>query len=261
MEYIFFDKSINYKEWSMDTFDTHSFYEFYFLFEGNRTLIFDDKIYNIKKNTLAIIPPFLSHKTDGGGFMRINVYASPNLILKDFKFIDNTKKQEQVFYLDENQVPFIKELLLKAVEVSKYKLENSFEIEVSFLNTILFNLQQSNLKPHEYVDKTPLESEQLNALVNYINQHYNERLTLDFLCKKFYYTKSNLYRKFKENMGCTLGDYISFVRFNKAKERLFITDDSIEKIAEDCGFSSLNYFSLIFKRKVGVSPTEFRKKR
>ncbi len=245
----------------MSDFDSHSFYELYFLFEGKRTITFDDKIFNIEKNTLAIIPPFTPHQTAGGSYTRINVYVSPRLLLNDFKFIDNQQKKAFVYRLDESNAPIIQALLEKACELSLFKTENEFALKNSFLNTILFYLQQSNLQPHEYEQKTNFETDQLNALINYVNTHYNEKINLNFLCKKFYFAKSNLYRKFKASVGYSIGEYVLFLRLNHAKEMLFLTDESIEKISEKCGFSSLNYFSLIFKRKVGVAPTEFRKQR
>mgnify|MGYP003319274626 CR=1 FL=1 len=59
----------------------------------------------------------------------------------------------------------------------------------------------------------------------------------------------------------TIGEYLLKVRLDNAKFLLLNTNKSIENIAESCGFSSANYFSLMFKRKIGISPLNYRKPR
>ena len=54
--------------------------------------------------------------------------------------------------------------------------------------------------------------------------------------------------------------YVSYVRLNKAKMYLTTTKKGMEEIAEQSGFPSANYFSFIFKKSFGISPTEYRKK-
>jgi transcriptional regulator GlxA family with amidase domain len=56
-------------------------------------------------------------------------------------------------------------------------------------------------------------------------------------------------------------EYRLFTRISRAKELLSSSKMSIESIAAECGFSSANYFSLIFKKEVGISPRSYRKMR
>ena len=56
-------------------------------------------------------------------------------------------------------------------------------------------------------------------------------------------------------------EYVSRMRLSKAKSLLKDTNKSIEDIALDCGFSSANYFGLIFKKEVGLSPLNYKKSR
>ena len=61
-------------------------------------------------------------------------------------------------------------------------------------------------------------------------------------------------------MHCSVMEYCSAVRLNEAKQLLLTTDKSIEDISDLCGYSSANYFSLFFKSKTGLAPSNYRKK-
>ena len=60
-------------------------------------------------------------------------------------------------------------------------------------------------------------------------------------------------------MSCSPIDYLLNVRLTKAKELLLSSKKSIGEISEECGFSSANYFGLIFKQKEKLSPANYKK--
>ncbi len=99
----------------------------------------------------------------------------------------------------------------------------------------------------------------LMPLKKYIDEHYNEKITLDFLAEKFYINKYYLTRLFKKQYGNSIVNYILQVRITHAKQLLRFTDMSIEYISEECGFSDTNYFSRAFRKIEGISPAKFRK--
>ena len=62
------------EKWSMSDFHSHNYYELYLLTKGSRDLLINNEMYAIKENTIILIPPFISHKTEGGPFERTNFY-------------------------------------------------------------------------------------------------------------------------------------------------------------------------------------------
>lgn len=68
-----------------------------------------------------------------------------------------------------------------------------------------------------------------------------------------------LTRKFKEEMGQSLGEYQAYLRLQNAKRLLRYTDMSLSEIAATLGFSSQAYFQSFFKKAMGVTPTDFRR--
>ena len=96
------------------------------------------------------------------------------------------------------------------------------------------------------------------ALKNYIDTHYQEKITLDMLADMFLVNKYTLSRNFKEQYGTSIINYLLVTRITHAKQMLRFTDESVEEVGNACGITPLYYFSRIFKQIEGVSPLEYR---
>lgn len=75
------------------------------------------------------------------------------------------------------------------------------------------------------------------------------------------YSYSRLSRLFKKYMGCTISQYVSYLRIEQAKEYLKNDNMRIIDIANAVGFDNVTYFNRVFKAAIGQTPSEFRKKR
>ncbi len=106
---------------------------------------------------------------------------------------------------------------------------------------------------------SPSRKQSLQNVKEYLDQHFQEKITLDALSEIFYINKFYLTRVFREQFGLTVNGYLSQVRITHAKQLLRFTDLPIEKIGQECGMSDANYFSRMFKKVEGISPGEFRK--
>ena len=109
-------------------------------------------------------------------------------------------------------------------------------------------------------DIAPASGSQKNAtaLKDYIDTHYQERITLDMLAETFLVNKYTLSRAFKEQYGTSIINYLLITRITHAKQMLRFTDETVEEIGAKCGITPLYYFSRIFKQIEGVSPLEYR---
>lgn len=97
----------------------------------------------------------------------------------------------------------------------------------------------------------------LNA-VSYIHNHYTKKITIDDIARYCFCSSSTLSHVFAKNYGMTIGKLINTVRCDRAKTLLRETDLSINQIARECGFSNRDYFASVFRKNVGITPTEFR---
>lgn len=100
---------------------------------------------------------------------------------------------------------------------------------------------------------------EISRVKSFLDEHYEEKLSLESVASHFFIDKHYLARLFKEQYGVTLVTYLQQVRITHAKRMLRFTDKSIEEIGLECGIGELNYFSRVFKKPEGVSPSEFRR--
>lgn len=99
----------------------------------------------------------------------------------------------------------------------------------------------------------------LRPVVEYIAEHYNEKLTIEKLSDMITVSPDYFTKIFKESMGKTPIDYINTVRINRAMRYLSDTDMSMIEIADKIGFCNANYFHKIFKQYMNSSPLAYRK--
>lgn len=93
----------------------------------------------------------------------------------------------------------------------------------------------------------------------FLDEHYTEKITLDYLSASFYIDKFYLSKIFKETYGVTINSYILSKRITQAKRLLRFSDLSIDEIGSRVGMNDANYFSRSFKKLEGISPSEYKK--
>lgn len=97
------------------------------------------------------------------------------------------------------------------------------------------------------------------TILEYVNEHYTEKLSLEQISSQFGYNETYFCRRFKQITGFTFCNYIQILRIEQAQQLLRHTSEEVSVIAWKCGYEDISYFSNCFKKKVGYSPTEFRK--
>lgn len=100
----------------------------------------------------------------------------------------------------------------------------------------------------------------LKKAISYIARHYKKPITLDDLAKYCNISKQQLIRYFKNSLNTTPIKYITEYKVFRAKEMLFTYPQlTVKEISEELGFDNQHYFSRIFMKTTGQTPTEFRK--
>ena len=93
----------------------------------------------------------------------------------------------------------------------------------------------------------------------YIDAHFSEKLDLDAISDEAYFSKYHFLRLFKKIYGKTPYQYLMSVRMDQAKTMLK-EGNSVSEVCFAVGHDSLTSFTGLFKRKTGLSPSEFQKK-
>lgn len=258
MKFIEIEKSVKSDEWSMLDLHSHPHYEIYFLTKGSRTFFLSNSLYKLNAQTLLIIPPHALHKTEGAGFERFNIYFNDKY-LDDFQRSTLQKKSLSLINLNNEQFATLVDAFNKLLSVDKRK-KHSEQIIHTLFSYIIYLISElhdsdtsANQPEQEYVPPLVLKA------VDYLNTNYSKKTTLEEVAEHFFISKGALIYNFNKYLGCSPIDYLLNIRISKAKEMLLNTDKSVNEVAEQCGFSSANYFGLIFKKKENLSPLMYKK--
>lgn len=98
----------------------------------------------------------------------------------------------------------------------------------------------------------------LMKAVDYINDNFSERITMDNLCMVSGVSKQYLCLLFRNNLNSRPMEYIAKRRIMAAKELLKSTAKTVDEIAAETGFCTSSYFCKLFRRYEGITPTDFR---
>lgn len=262
MSFIEFEKRTRDTPMQMNVPHSHEYYELYFLRKGERSLFVEGAMFSVPESTFFAIPPYLLHKTEGSAYERININLSPDLLGPSQQaFLQQVGKCG--LQMNNETGDLIFRLLDKGVELQLRNASDRQENQLILSKAILLLLSEQTAAPLRAVSAVTAGKQESDVLkiVFYLNTHFHEPLSLERLSREYFLSKATLCGKFRRVMHCSIMEYVAGLRLTKAKQLLRYSDKRIEEISEECGYSSPNYFGLIFKKEVGLSPLNFRKSR
>ncbi|HHX50060.1 MAG TPA: helix-turn-helix transcriptional regulator, partial [Clostridia bacterium] len=95
---------------------------------------------------------------------------------------------------------------------------------------------------------------------SFIRNNYRDRITVGDVARAVYLSPCHLSKIFKQEMGCTIIEFLNKVRMEEAKKLLRNPEFNVVQVAYDLGFKDPGYFTKVFKRSEGITPSEFREK-
>lgn len=98
----------------------------------------------------------------------------------------------------------------------------------------------------------------IEAVIDFIENHLNEKLGLETVAEAVHYSKYHLHRMFTETVGMTIHDYISRRQLTEAAKLLVFGEKSIMEIAFSCGYESQQAFTSVFKMMYKLPPAQYR---
>lgn len=143
--------------------------------------------------------------------------------------------------------------LLKPIDMNELKDSiknaiNIFEMRISY----------NNSKKPTLIKKMDAVPSDLSAqIMDYIVKNYSAKISLKDLCNKLCYSESLLNQKFKNDFGYTFNEYLNRYRITKSIELLNTHRYTIYEISSLTGFMDPRYFSKVFKKYLGVLPSQY----
>ena len=111
-----------------------------------------------------------------------------------------------------------------------------------------------------YIKETESKSKTFDSVLSFIQKNITYDITIKDIADACALSESSVSHLFKEYMGIPLKKYVCDMRIKQAEKLLLTSDLPIANVANLCGFSNTNYFSTAFKKELGKSPSEYRKK-
>jgi len=153
----------------------------------------------------------------------------------------------------------IKQVEDKLLTISK---KNGFD-SILELQSLLFDLATSRnqrLLTNASFQRSSdfYNSESIEKMYNYIKENYNKKIKLEDVAKLLNMSVISFTRLVKQHTGKSFIDFLNEMRLGLATRQLIETNTSVAQICFNCGFNNVSNFNRIFKRKQGVTPSEFR---
>lgn len=235
---------------------------FIYIYSDGGSIVCSEKAYPMKKGTLCFVGANKYHYTmpdNPENYDRSKIFVSSDKFNKIIDIIPY-KSNFRNFTDDSFVYAEIDEKEREMVE-GIFKEMKMYENDKSYRDFILFSCC---IRLLVMIDKYSLESTQsasgvMSKAIEYINNNIFTDIDIDKICSYIHMSKFHFCRQFKKRTGMTVMEYILKTRIVMAKNMLLKEDISVTEISNRCGFSSISYFSRIFKEETGVTPLNYRK--
>lgn len=146
----------------------------------------------------------------------------------------------------------IREQLSILCSLLSHPTPNQTELSIAIFSLLMY-LSSTTKEEH-----TPLYPPLISSAIAIMEEEYTYLYGIEELADKLETSKHHFIRLFTKSVGYSPLKYLTSVKLKKAKEQLANTNLPLELVAVSCGFSSGNYFSKVFKKEFGLSPTQYR---
>lgn len=245
----------------------HDFYEVYFFLSGNVQYIIENRSYLLTPGDVLLISPMELHQPMFGSeqreYERIVLWIDKQF-LEGFSlpgqsfnacFNTNTPNHSNLLRPEGANRQFLIFLLEQLISESSSADPYQEICALSYLAQVMILLNRLSLQQRrENVVPTPDST--VYSILGYINEHYNENLSLDDLANKFFISKYHLSREFQRLVGTSVHRYIVQKRLVMAKQMLSSGKPSSE-VYQSCGFGDYSNFYRAFKAEYQISPKDY----
>lgn len=239
----------------------HQSVELIYILSGSANVTVKETTYPLKEDDLLLINPYQVHSLQADhcviASFQIQLAMFDKNVLSEIPLhfdCNSTITDDKSIFYD------TKRLLALLIKSNTEQNNRTQILNISFSYALL----------HELIFKFGIEEKQediagnqtlsrMEEILNYISDHYHEKISLNTLAEVTYLTVPYLSRIFKKYIGINFSEYLTNVRLNFAVSDLVNTNDTIENIAEKNGFPNSRSFVTAFKHANGLLPSEYRK--
>lgn len=244
--------------------ETHNFWECRYIISGTALVSSDEKIYELSKGDIIFHKPMEMHK------LSINGKKGAQILIFSFNLKGKYSEyfSDKVFTLTDDQ-QYIIEMFIDFIKSNGSDSDSDYKKEEQFLhakNNSPVYLQQVttfiehlllSLADNPNISKVSTSKDALifKDVVKYMNDNIFNHPTVSEIAKNCYLSQSGLKRLFEKYAGISIHRYFLKLKF-KTATKMLKEGMSVSEVSEKLNFSSQSYFSVSYKREMGISPSE-----
>lgn len=234
-------------------------YIIHYVLSGKGYYYVDDKKYTLEKNHGFLIEPnirtfYQADSKDPWTYIWIG-FSGPRA--PEYLHQIGLNHNDLVFKNDNSNE--VKELIFKMLKHNKSNLKEEFYLQGLLYQFFSLLIEDSNISKNSISKDFTTKNSYVREAVNFIKNNYSSGIMVNDIAKHLSISRSYLYILFNTILGISPKDYLSNFRITKSAELLTLTDQSIDEISSSCGYKNPEVFSAVFKSKLGLTPTKYRK--
>ena len=251
----------------------HDFYELYFLVSGDVTYSIESRIFHLMPGDMLLISPQELHsaiiRPDMAPYERYVLWIAPELLtglstrqtnlLQCFSGKPGRKNLLHFSTAVRKSVRDFMEMILQESERSggSFGADLMEHALITALLVLLNRISAERRDAAEIPADAPSGSDVLiTNVVDYLNLHYSEQISLDQLAEQFFVSKFHLSHTFSQNVGTSVYRYLQKKRLQIARQ-LLAQGEKSSVVYSRCGFSDYAGFYRAFRAEYGVSPRSY----
>lgn len=248
--------------------ERHNFYEFYYVAENEMIVTIDNEKYLLKEGEFILVPPMRWHAMNPHETYATGIAVS----------FDATGYPEEIF--SGKLSPLGKQVLSNLVNVyakncneSEFRLkmlsdktedeEKDFGYKQALkVNTewLMLDILQNRIQAEKQKSRTEKQYNPLaESTLLYLEQHFRENPSLDRIASDLNYSVPHICRVFKQNYNESIVNYLTKLKIDEALKLIELNNRSFREISDSLGFDNVAYFTRIFKKQTGMTPSAYRK--